>query len=267
MRNSRGKVYLVGAGPGDADLITVRGKELLEKAECVVYDRLINRELLKYVPAGAERIYCGKWSGFHLMKQEDIQEALVDRAEKGKIVVRLKGGDPSIFGRVGEEAELCAEKGIAFEMVPGISSGTAAPAYAGIPLTHRDYSSSVAFVTGHACEGSKNGAPGVQWKELARGVDTLVIYMGVKNLSDIREKLLAGGKERTTPVAFIQQGTTAEQKTYTTTLAEAVRKAEEVQLTSPAVIVVGEVVNLHEKLSWFEKKENSSQNMPFVHVV
>ncbi|WP_147804201.1 uroporphyrinogen-III C-methyltransferase [Alkalicoccus halolimnae] len=266
MKRSKGKVYLVGAGPGDPDLITVRGKELLEKADCVVYDRLVNRELLKYVPSRAERIYCGKWSGFHLMKQEEIQTALVDRAKRGYNVVRLKGGDPSIFGRGGEEAELCADEGIDFEFVPGISSGVAAPAYAGIPLTHRDYASSVAFVTGHSCRKQDNQAPLVRWDELAAGVDTLVIYMGVKNLPEIQKQLLKNGRSGSTPMAFIQQGTTAQQQTFTTTLEYAVEKAVEVELVSPAIIIIGEVVKLREKLSWFEEEADKSP-VPFIEVV
>lgn len=263
----RGKVYLVGAGPGDPDLITVRGKELLERAECVVYDRLVNKDLLRYVPMQAEKLYCGKWSGFHSMKQEDIQAALVDRAKQGKVVVRLKGGDPSIFGRVGEEAELCVEEGIPFEIVPGISSGIAAPAYAGIPLTHRDYGSSVAFVTGHACAKNSGAAPGVQWKDLATGVDTIVIYMGVKNLPKIQQELLLHGRDGDTPVAFIQEGTTAAQTTHITTLEEAVKKAEEVSLTSPAIIMIGNVVKLHHKLSWYENKPRPIEHTAFEHVM
>jgi uroporphyrin-III C-methyltransferase len=269
MKRAMGKVYLVGAGPGDPGLITVRGKELLENADCVVYDRLINEELLSYVPAGAEFLYCGKWSGFHSMKQEDIQKALIDRAKQGKQVVRLKGGDPNIFGRVGEEAELCAEEGIAFEIVPGITSGVAAPAYAGIPLTHRDYGSSVAFVTGHSCKKSKGRAPGVKWGDLGTGADTLVIYMGVQNLPEIQQQLLENGKKKSTPVAFIQQGTTAQQMTFTTTLDQACLKAEEINLTSPAIIIIDNVVKLHEKLAWFgnDPGKVETKQAPIVRVI
>ncbi|NJP39081.1 uroporphyrinogen-III C-methyltransferase [Alkalicoccus luteus] len=244
-----GKVYLVGAGPGDPDLITVKGMRVLEQADCIVYDRLVSRELVNEAPEHAERIFCGKWSGLHAMKQEEIQLLLVEKAREGKTVVRLKGGDPSMFGRVGEEAETCAAAGVPFEIVPGITAGTGAAAYAGIPLTHREYSSSVTFVTGHCCSDNSD----VQWHALAHAADTIVVYMGVKQLPVFSEKLINAGRSADTPVAFIEQGTTHKQRTIRSTLGSGSNDAAAADLQAPALVVIGEVAALHDTLSWFEK--------------
>ncbi len=246
-----GKVIFVGAGPGDPKLLTVRGMEALQQADVVIYDRLANPQLLTHVKKDARFIYCGKESSNHAIPQEEINQILVREAAQGCTVVRLKGGDPSIFGRVGEEAEECRKRSISFEIVPGITSGIAAPLYAGIPLTHRDYNSSVAFLTGHLCE--KNQGTPINWAQVS-GVDTLVIYMGVKNLPQIREQLLRNGKAPTTPVALVRWGTLAEQTTLVGDLDTIVAKAQEAQFTAPAIIVVGEVVRLRERLNWFEQK-------------
>src|SRR5690625_3247900 len=210
-----GKVYLVGAGPGDVDLITVKGLKCIQKADVILYDRLINKELLTYAKPGAELIYCGKLPGFHAMIQEKINQSLVDYAKQGKIVTRLKGGDPFVFARGAEEAEVLANDDIPFEVVPGITSGIAAPAYAGIPVTHRELSSSLAIVTGHMRAGKEDS---IQWESLATGVDTLAIYMGVGNLSYIRDQLITHGRSEDTPAALVYWGTTTAQETVVATL-------------------------------------------------
>jgi uroporphyrin-III C-methyltransferase len=242
-----GKVYLVGAGPGDPGLMTVRGLRLLRDAQVVVYDQLVNPVLLEEVSVAAERIFVGKKAGHHCIAQSEINSVLIDYAQRGFEVVRLKGGDPFVFGRGGEEAEALADAGIAFEIVPGVSSAVAVPAYAGIPLTHRNYGSSFAVVTGHEAVKSKSS---VDWAKLATAVDTLVILMGLHNLPTIVAKLVAHGRAVETPAAVIQQGTTAQQKTVTGTLANIVEKST--GLKAPALIVVGEVVRLREKLRWFD---------------
>jgi uroporphyrin-III C-methyltransferase len=247
-----GKVYLVGAGPGDPKLITLKGVEAINKADVVVYDRLVSPELLKHAQTNAELIYCGKLPDRHTIPQEEINQILVDQAKLGKAVVRLKGGDPSIFGRVGEEAEHCAQHGIRFEMVPGITSGVAAPLYAGIPLTHRDLSSSVAIVTGHKRIDGQGSD--IRWDKLATAVDTIVFYMGVKNLPLIQEQLLLHGRNPNTPVALVRWGTLSQQETLTGTLRDIVEKVKKANFKAPAIIVVGEVVTLREKLSWFEER-------------
>lgn len=246
------KVYLVGAGPGDPDLITVKGLKAIKEADVIFYDRLVNIELLSYASPKAELIYCGKLPDSHTLQQETINHLLVKHAQKGKVVTRLKGGDPFVFGRGGEEAEALAAKGIEFEIVPGITSGIAAPAYAGIPITHRDYGSSYAIVTGHR----KNGeADNIKWEALAKGIDTLAIYMGVKNLSYIQQQLLQHGKDADTPAALIQWGTLMRQKTIISTLRDVSDAALREGIENPCMIVVGEVVNLHHKINWFENKQ------------
>lgn len=252
MAGALGKVYLVGAGPGDPKLITVRGREAIGKADTVVYDRLANPALLKYMKPEAERIYVGKLPDRHTLRQEVINQLLVDLAKQGKVVTRLKGGDPSVFGRVGEEAELLAEHGIDFELVPGITSAIAVPAYAGIPVTHRDFTSSLAVVTGHECP--KKTDSNIDWAKLSTATGTLIFLMGVGNLESIREVLIANGKPAETPVAVIQWGTRAEQRTVTGTLETIVQRVQEDGIQSPATIIVGEVVKLREKLAWYEKK-------------
>lgn len=247
-----GKVYLIGAGPGDIDLITVKGLRCIQQADVIIYDRLINKELLNEAKGSVELVYAGKLPNYHALKQETINAFLVKYAKKGKNVVRLKGGDPFVFGRGGEEALYLAERGIPFEIVPGITSGIAAPAYAGIPVTHREFSSSIAFVTGHCKEEDT-----IKWESLAKGIDTLAIYMGMSNLSYIRNQLLTYGKDPNTPIAFIHLGTSEKQRTITCALKDASTVAEKEAITNPCMIIVGEVVNLHSKLQWFESKYSS----------
>lgn len=244
-----GKVYLVGAGPGDPGLMTVRGLRLLRAAHVVVYDQLVNPVLLEEVPVDAERIFVGKQAGHHCIAQTEINDVLINYAQRGYEVVRLKGGDPFVFGRGGEEAEALADADISFEIVPGVSSAVAVPAYAGIPLTHRNYASSFAVVTGHEAIKTKSS---VDWAKLATAVDTLVILMGLHNLSTIVAKLVAHGRSAETPVAVIHQGTTEQQQTVTGTLADIVVKSA--GLKAPALIVVGDVVQLANKLDWFTEK-------------
>jgi len=241
-----GKVYLVGAGPGDPGLLTVRGLQLLHSAQVVVYDQLVNPVLLEEVSTVAIRIFVGKQAVRDCIVQEEINRVLVEYARLGYEVVRLKGGDPFVFGRGGEEAEALADAGIQFEVVPGVSSAIAVPAYAGIPLTHRKYSSSFAVVTGHEARKAKST---VDWAKLATAVDTLVILMGLHNLSTIVAKLIAHGRAPETPAAVIRWGTTQEQETVIGTLADIVDKR--VSLKAPALIVVGQVVELRNQLNWF----------------
>jgi len=247
-----GKVFLVGAGPGDIGLITVKGMEAIKQAEVILYDRLANPKLLEFTAGDCELIYCGKLPDRHILRQENINELLVEKALAGKIVVRLKGGDPGVFGRVGEEAEALAQYQIPFEIVPGISSGIAAPLYAGIPVTHREHAESFAVVTAH--DKSQNGKPLLDWEGLARGVDTIAFYMGVGNLPFICENLIKHGKRPTTPVILIQWGTFGRQKTLQGTLTDISEKVLAAKFSNPAIILVGEVISLREKISWFEKK-------------
>jgi uroporphyrinogen III methyltransferase / synthase len=247
----RGKVYLVGAGPGDPGLITVRGLNLLRQAEVVIYDRLVHPDLVAEAPDDAVRVYVGKESGRHCMPQERINRLLVTSAQQGALVVRLKGGDPFVFGRGGEEAQTLVEAGIPFEIVPGVSSAVAVPAYAGIPLTHRKVASSFAVITGH--EEAEKEESSLPWGELATAVDTLVVLMGVKSLPQIVPQLIRAGRSPETPVALIRQGTTAEQFTIIGTLADIVAKAEGAKLAPPVVTVIGEVVKLREQLQWFSE--------------
>lgn len=248
----KGVVYLVGAGPGDPKLITVRGLEAIQRADVVVYDRLASPRLLRHMKPDAERIFVGKLPDKHMMKQGDINQLLVDLALQGKIVTRLKGGDPSVFGRVGEEAELLADHGIPFEIVPGITSAIAVPAYAGIPVTHRDFTSSFSIVTGHEYPNKTYGS--VNWDNLSQASGTLIFLMGVANLEYICDQLIKGGKAPSTPVALIRWGTWMEQATLTGDLTDIVDKVKAANFQSPAVIIVGEVVKLRDKLAWFEKK-------------
>ncbi|WP_174616525.1 uroporphyrinogen-III C-methyltransferase [Virgibacillus ihumii] len=244
-----GKVYLVGAGPGDPDLITVKGLKAIQRADVILYDRLINEELLENAQTGTELTYCGKLPDRHSLTQDEINQLLCLHAKEGKTVVRLKGGDPFIFGRGGEEAEVLWWQGVTFEIIPGITSGSAAPAYAGIPLTHRNFSSSVAFVSG---AGKTDAASEKYWKHLAQGVDTLCIYMGVKNLPYICNRLIGYGRKKETPIALVHWGTTEKQQTVTGTLENIVERSAAVK--NPSIIIVGEVVRLREKINWFEEK-------------
>jgi uroporphyrin-III C-methyltransferase len=241
-----GKVYLIGAGPGDPGLLTVRGLQLLHGAQVIVYDQLVNPVLLEEAAPIAIRIFVGKQAARHCIAQEEINRILIDYARLGCEVVRLKGGDPFVFGRGGEEAEALADAGIPFEIVPGVSSAVAVPAYAGIPLTHRKFASSFAVVTGHEAGKEKSA---VDWGKLATAVDTLVILMGLHNLPDIVAKLIAHGRSPETPAAVIRRGTTYEQETVIGTLADIVEKST--SLKTPTLIVVGEVVELRKQLNWF----------------
>lgn len=250
---TNGKVYLVGAGPGDPKLITVYGMECIQKADVILYDRLVNEQLLSYAKPDAELIFVGKLPGLHGVIQEQIHVHLVEQAQKGKTVTRLKGGDPCVFGRVGEEAEILAEQGIPYEIVPGITSGIAAATYAGIPVTHRDFASTFAMVTGHG-RAEKN-EDHINWSALANGIDTIAFYMGIGNLGHICENLMAHGKSAATPVAVIQWGTTEKQRTVTGNLATIEGVVANAQITHPAIILVGEVVNLREKIKWFPEFE------------
>ncbi|HWP84156.1 MAG TPA: uroporphyrinogen-III C-methyltransferase [Terriglobia bacterium] len=246
-----GKVYLVGAGPGDPGLFTLKGDAILRRADVILYDYLANTELLLHAKPGAELIYVG----FHAaerLSQDAINALLVEKARQGKVVCRLKGGDPFVFARGGEEAEHLVNAGIPWEVVPGVSAGTAVPAYAGIPLTHRQLSSSVQFVTGHE-DPAKPGGPDVDWEKIAHGASTLVFFMGVKTLPQIAENLIRAGRPFSTPVAVIRWGTRGEQQTVTGTLATIVERARAVELKPPALTVVGDVVRLREKLKWFER--------------
>jgi uroporphyrinogen III methyltransferase / synthase len=247
-----GKVYLVGAGPGDPGLLTLRAKDRIERADVIVYDNLANRTFLRYARKGAELIYAGKEGGRHTMTQDEINRVIVERAAGGLLVVRLKGGDPFIFGRGGEEAQELARAGIPFEIVPGVTSAIAVPAYAGIPLTHRDFTPTVAFLTGH--EDPSKGPSTIAWDRIATGAGTLVFLMGMGNIAGIAEKLLQYGRPADTTVAVIQRGTTAEQKTATGRLDEIADIARREGLKPPAIIVVGEVVRLREELAWFDRR-------------
>ena len=247
-RSGPGAVALVGAGPGDPGLITVRGLELLRRAHVVVYDRLVHPDLLDEAPR-ARRIFAGKASGHHTLPQEQINALLIMHARRGRRVVRLKGGDPFVFGRGGEEAEALARAGIPFEVVPGVSAAVAAPAYAGIPLTHRGVASSFAVVTGHEEAGRRESS--VDWARLARSVDTLVILMGVASLPRIADTLIAHGRPASTPVALVRWGTTDLQETLTGTLGDIARRAARARLEPPVVIVIGDVVALRDRLQWF----------------
>jgi uroporphyrin-III C-methyltransferase len=243
---NRGKVYLVGAGPGDPGLLTVRGLDLLHRAQVVVYDQLVNPVLLEEVSPPTIKIYAGKQAGRRCIAQAEINGILINYARLGCEVVRLKGGDPFVFGRGGEEAEALADAGIAFEIVPGVSSAVAVPAYAGIPLTHRKLASSFAVVTGHE---ARKPSDSVNWSKLATAVDTIVIIMGLGNLPIIVSELIAHGRSPETPVAAIRWGTTIEQEIVSGTLGNIVERSA--RLDAPALIVVGDVVSLTDKLEWF----------------
>ena len=244
-----GKVFLVGAGPGDAKLLTLRAVEVLREADVVVYDRLVSESILELAPKNAEKIYVGKSSVKHELSQEKINELLVNKALDGKKVVRLKGGDPFLFGRGGEEAEALADNQIIFEVVPGVTSAVAAPAYAGIPLTHRDYASSIAVVTGHQAADAKTP---IDWQKLAGSVDTIVVLMGVGSLESTAKNLMEGGLNPNMPVAVIEWGTLEKQRSLIGKLDTIGKEAKEKNVKPPAVIVIGEVVNLGRKLSWFK---------------
>ncbi|MBF1682457.1 MAG: uroporphyrinogen-III C-methyltransferase [Selenomonas artemidis] len=246
-----GTVFLVGAGPGDPRLLTVGAMECMKRAEVVVYDHLADESILSYAPADAELIYVGKQSCKHTMRQEDINVLLADKAAEGKTVVRLKGGDPFVFGRGGEEALLLLERGIPFEILPGVTSAVSVPAYAGIPVTHRGVAVSFAVVTGH--EDPTKAHSNIRWEHLATGVDTLVFLMGVANIPVITKKLIEHGRPADTPAAFIRWGTHPEQETYVTTVGEAAETVVRAGIRPPAIFIVGDVVKLRDKLRWFDR--------------
>ncbi|MCH7321960.1 uroporphyrinogen-III C-methyltransferase [Solibacillus sp. MA9] len=249
--NVSGFVYIVGAGPGDPKLLTIRALECLQLADVILYDRLVNPLILQHAKKEAQLIYCGKEPGKHGMIQQEINEVLVNHAKNKKQVVRLKGGDPFVFGRGAEEALFLKEHDVSFEIVPGISAGIAAPAYAGIPVTHRDFSNSFAIVTGHGRE--DKGQDFLRWGALAQ-IDTIAFYMSVGNIEFIAQKLITHGKAAHTPVAVIEWGTTERQRTITGQLATISEQIVAEQIKNPAMILVGDVVQLHDQIAWFKEK-------------
>ena len=243
-----GEVALVGTGPGEPDLLTIRALRLIEKADVVLYDNLVSPAIMALVPESARRVYVGKQRNRHAMRQESINELMVELARGGERVVRLKGGDPFIFGRGGEEIETLSEQGIRFEVVPGITAASGVAAYAGIPLTHRSHAQACVFVTGHLQDGSMN----LDWEMLARPRQTIVCYMGFLGLSELCTKLVSHGLPASTPAAIVQQGTQPTQRVVTGTLDTLPQLAAQAELHAPTLIIVGEVVRLREKLQWFE---------------
>jgi len=251
---NNGEVWLIGAGPGDPDLLTFRALRLMQQADVVLHDRLVSDEILNLTRRDADRIYVGKKRADHAVPQGEINQLLVDLAREGKNVVRLKGGDPFIFGRGGEEIELLAESGISFQIVPGITAASGCATYAGIPLTHRDHAQSCAFVTGHL----KDGSVDLNWQALATPNQTVIIYMGLVGLPTICEKLIEHGVSKDMPIALVQQGTTQNQQVFTGTLSTMVNIIKDKEVQAPTLIIIGSVVSLQKKLSWFESSTSGS---------
>lgn len=244
-----GKVYLIGAGPGDPELLTLKAHRLLKMADVVLYDRLVGKEIIELIPESAEKMYVGKAKSLHSLPQEEINSLLAAKAKEGHMVVRLKGGDPFIFGRGGEELEELIEEGVPFEVVPGVTAAAGCAAYAGIPLTHRDYAQSVRFLTGHL----KDGTTELPWEELVHPAQTLVIYMGLTGLKDISQSLIRFGMNPSMPVAIVEKGTTREQRVFTSTIQDVYEVSVVNEAKSPALLIIGEVVTLQSKLEWYGK--------------
>jgi len=247
-RPTTGRVYLVGAGPGDPELLTLRAVRLLQQTDVIVYDHLVSSAVLDFVSPSAERIYAGKRRNEHTMRQEQINALLIKLAQQGKQVVRLKGGDPFIFGRGGEELQALAAHGIAFEVVPGITAASGVSSYAGIPLTHRDHAQTCLFVTGHL----KDGTADLDWPSLVRSNQTVVIYMGLGGLADICRQMVAHGAAPDLPIAVVQDGSIASQKVVTGTLSDIPERVTQAGLRSPCLTIIGNVVKLHDSLAWFK---------------
>ena len=243
-----GKVFIVGAGPGDPKLITLKAVEAIKSSDVVLYDRLVSKKIVAMIPKKSEKMYVGRDVGDDYKHQDTTNDLMVKLAKKNKNVVRLKGGDPFIFGRGGEEAEFLRKHKVKYEIIPGITSGIGSAEYSGIPLTHRDYASSVVFVTGH--EDAKKTEGVVDWKKLAKAVDTIVIMMGLSRLEIISKKLISGGLSKNTPVAVIQNGTTDEHRLIKGTLYNISKKVQEAKIKPPTIIIIGKVVNLSDKIGW-----------------
>lgn len=244
----KGKVFIVGAGPGDPKLITLKAVEAIKSADVVLYDRLVSKKIITMIPKRASSVYVGRDVGDDYKHQDTTNELMVKYAKTKRNVVRLKGGDPFMFGRGGEEAEFLRERGVKYEIIPGITSGIGSAEYSGIPLTHRDYASSVVFVTGH--EDAKKTQGTVNWKKLAKSVDTIVIMMGLSRLEVISKNLISGGLAKTTPVAVIQNGTTEDHKMLKGTLANIAKKVKDAKVRPPSIIIIGKVVSLSDKIGW-----------------
>ena len=251
-KDDAGIVYICGAGPGDPKLLTLRALELIKQAEVILYDRLVGKEIINLFPESAEKIYVGRNVGDPTTHQNNTNELMLRYANMGKTVLRLKGGDPFIFGRGGEEAEILEENKIPFEIIPGITSGIGAAVYSGIPLTHRKYGSSVAFVTGH--EDPEKKTPEVKWEKLFDAVDTVVVYMGTEKLEIIIEKIKKGKKSDNKPVAIVQNGTLRNQKVIIGNVDNIVTLAKQAKIMPPAIVIIGDIVKLNEKIDWYAHK-------------